>query len=232
MRRAASLAMPASSANSTTAATSSCQAPSPRASRSAAAATASACFVSSTIPGPGRGLGSELAEDGFGLSGSRAGQSPGLPRADALRRLIESRAIDGLSIGFRTVRARREAYATGHAAGIWQIDLWEISIVTFPMLAGARIAPTAAKPTPRRPTGASSGRSMRPSPHCANPENGQSMTEATETFEIKAIARRLPAKVAGRFGEFLRPVRGIQAHQRPAPGRHRTPRHCRCRHRG
>jgi len=62
----------------------------------------------------------------------------GVPRADALRRLIEKRAIDGLSIGFRTTRATREA-ASGHRR-LWAIELWEISIVTFPMLAEARIA--------------------------------------------------------------------------------------------
>jgi len=78
-----------------------------------------------------------IVEDGFGLWGEgRLG--PGVPRADALRKLIERGAIDGLSIGFRTVRATREA-ATGYRK-LWQIDLWEISIVTFPMMEGARIA--------------------------------------------------------------------------------------------
>lgn len=61
---------------------------------------------------------------------------PGVPRADALRKLIEKRAVDGLSIGFRTVRATRE----GGLRKLWQIDLWEISIVTFPMMDAARIA--------------------------------------------------------------------------------------------
>ena len=62
----------------------------------------------------------------------------GVPRADALRRLIASGAIDGLSIGFRTVRATRDPRSRHRR--LWQIDLWEISIVTFPMLAGARIS--------------------------------------------------------------------------------------------
>lgn len=62
---------------------------------------------------------------------------PGVPRADALRRLIGNGALDGLSIGFRTVRATREG---GHRK-LWQIDLFEISIVTFPMMEDARIAP-------------------------------------------------------------------------------------------
>ena len=83
----------------------------------------------------------ELArEDGFGLW-VEGRLVPGVPRADALRRLIERRAIDGLSIGFRTVRATREA-RSGHRR-LWAVDLWEISIVTFPMLAEARIAEAA-----------------------------------------------------------------------------------------
>ena len=53
-------------------------------------------------------------------------------------RLIERRAVDGLSIGFRTVRATREG--KGGQRKLWQIDLWEISIVTFPMLDRARIS--------------------------------------------------------------------------------------------
>ena len=63
---------------------------------------------------------------------------PGVPRADALRRLIGNGALDGLSIGFRTVRATR----AGGLRKLWQIDLFEVSIVTFPMLEDARIAPS------------------------------------------------------------------------------------------
>lgn len=89
-------------------------------------------------------------EDGYGLW-VEGRLVPGVPRADALRRLIERRAIDGLSIGFRTERATREA-RSGHRR-IWEIDLWEISIVTFPMLGEARIAPGGA--------GAPAGGSLR-----------------------------------------------------------------------
>ena len=72
-------------------------------------------------------------------SGSRAGWCREVPRAEALRRLIARGAVDGLSIGFRTVKATRDA-PRGHRK-LWEIDLWEISIVTFPMMDLARIAP-------------------------------------------------------------------------------------------
>ena len=60
----------------------------------------------------------------------------GVPRSDALKRLIENGALDGLSIGFRTVKAsRRDGNRLLH-----EIDLYEVSIVTFPMMEDARIA--------------------------------------------------------------------------------------------
>jgi HK97 family phage prohead protease len=85
-----------------------------------------------------------IAEDGFGLW-VEGRLTDGVPRADALRRLIEKRAVDGLSIGFRTVKAVREA-GTGHRR-LSEIDLWEISIVTFPMMDAARIS-SRASPAP------------------------------------------------------------------------------------
>lgn len=51
--------------------------------------------------------------------------------------LLRSGAIDGLSIGFRTGRA--VADRKSGARKIYELDLWEVSIVTFPMLAQARI---------------------------------------------------------------------------------------------
>ena len=84
------------------------------------------------------GIWENLVEDGHGLFA--AGRLvPGVPRAEALRRLIGNGALDGLSIGFRTVRASREP-GKGHRRLI-EIDLYEISIVTFPMMEEARIAP-------------------------------------------------------------------------------------------
>lgn len=51
--------------------------------------------------------------------------------------LLEAGAIDGLSIGYRTVRAEK---AEG-GRRLLQIDLWEVSVVTFPMLPEARVQP-------------------------------------------------------------------------------------------
>lgn len=51
--------------------------------------------------------------------------------------LIEAGAIDGLSIGYRTVRATKN----GKGQRLLQeLELWEVSLVTFPMLPSARVA--------------------------------------------------------------------------------------------
>lgn len=51
--------------------------------------------------------------------------------------LIEAGAIDGLSIGYRTIRAIKDRQ--GHRR-LAELDLWEVSLVTFPMLPEARVA--------------------------------------------------------------------------------------------
>jgi HK97 family phage prohead protease len=51
--------------------------------------------------------------------------------------LIAAGAIDGLSIGYRTERATKGA--KGQRL-LQQLDLWEVSLVTFPMLPTARLA--------------------------------------------------------------------------------------------
>lgn len=53
--------------------------------------------------------------------------------------LAKAGAIDGLSIGFKATRARRE----GALRVLSEVDLWEVSLVTFPMLPGARFSPSA-----------------------------------------------------------------------------------------
>lgn len=49
--------------------------------------------------------------------------------------LIRARIIDGLSIGYRTMKAQK----SGGARRISEADLWEVSIVTFPMAPKARL---------------------------------------------------------------------------------------------
>jgi HK97 family phage prohead protease len=84
-----------------------------------------------------------LLEDSRGLK-VRGRLSLEVARARELRALIRDGAVDGLSIGFRTERARADP-STGRRH-LLKIDLWEVSLVTFPMLPGARV--TAAKTLP------------------------------------------------------------------------------------
>jgi len=82
------------------------------------------------------GLWDAIVEDGVGLR-VEGRLLETVPRAKSLASLVAAGAVDGLSIGFRAVRASRDK-ATGYRR-LWQIDLWEISIVTFPMQEAARI---------------------------------------------------------------------------------------------
>ncbi|PWE30645.1 HK97 family phage prohead protease [Maritimibacter sp. 55A14] len=50
--------------------------------------------------------------------------------------LVRAGAIDGLSIGYRTVKARKDAKGQRLLA---ELELWEVSLVTFPMLPEARV---------------------------------------------------------------------------------------------
>jgi len=78
----------------------------------------------------------DIAEDERGLL-VRGRLTPGVGRAREVLELMRAGALDGLSIGFRTVRARKDARAG--VRRIVEADLWEISVVTFPMLPGARV---------------------------------------------------------------------------------------------
>ena len=51
--------------------------------------------------------------------------------------LLAAGAIDGLSIGSRTVKARKDDKGGRILA---ELELWEVSLVTFPMLPEARVA--------------------------------------------------------------------------------------------
>ncbi|WP_374513191.1 HK97 family phage prohead protease [Brevundimonas sp.] len=87
------------------------------------------------------GVWDELVEDEQGLfvRGRILDWSAEARFAGALAR---AGAMDGLSIGFRSVRARR----AGALRVLVEVDLWEVSLVTFPMLPGARFRPAVPAP--------------------------------------------------------------------------------------
>jgi HK97 family phage prohead protease len=92
---------------------------------------------------PGEPIGAwlDIREDQTGLF-VRGRLLPEVNRAREVLALMRAGVLDGLSIGFRTVRAKAgQAVAnTTHAARqLLEVDLWEISVVTFPMLPEARV---------------------------------------------------------------------------------------------
>ena len=86
-----------------------------------------------------------LIEDSRGLF-VRGRLSLAVARAREIHALMRDGAIDGLSIGFRPEKARSEP-RTG-LRRLERVDLWEVSIVTFPMLPQARISAVKAMQRP------------------------------------------------------------------------------------
>lgn len=82
------------------------------------------------------GVWEEVREDETGLW-VRGRLLDGVARGREAVALIEAGAIDGLSIGYRTVRAERDNKGRRLLS---EVELWEVSLVTFPMLSEARIA--------------------------------------------------------------------------------------------
>ncbi|HYF21859.1 MAG TPA: HK97 family phage prohead protease [Caulobacteraceae bacterium] len=82
------------------------------------------------------GVWDEVAEDAEGLivRGRILDVTPEGRMAAALAR---AGALDGLSIGFRAVKAR--SGDGGRLRVLTEVELWEVSLVTFPMLPSARI---------------------------------------------------------------------------------------------
>lgn len=82
------------------------------------------------------GIWEEVREDAKGLwVKGRLLQDVARGREAAV--LIGAGAIDGLSIGYRTVRAKKDN--RGQRL-LEELELWEVSLVTFPMLPSARVA--------------------------------------------------------------------------------------------
>lgn len=83
------------------------------------------------------GVWDELSEDNHGLK-ARGSLIMDVPKAIEARALIKGGAVSGLSIGFRTKEAEIDR-ATG-ARKLKKIELWEVSLVTFPMLPEAQVS--------------------------------------------------------------------------------------------
>ena len=81
------------------------------------------------------GVWERVVEDATGLRVEGVIQS-GSEVADRVIALVASGAVDGLSIGYRTARSRPDT----EGRELLELDLFEISVVAFPMLPTARIA--------------------------------------------------------------------------------------------
>ncbi len=83
------------------------------------------------------GIWEEIREDARGLF-VRGKLDPAVAKAREVQALLRTRAVDGLSIGFKTERSRRDQKSG--LRRLEKLDLWEISVVTFPMLPDARVS--------------------------------------------------------------------------------------------
>ena len=81
------------------------------------------------------GVWDELREDGKGLW-VKGRILDAVEKGREAAALIGAGAIDGLSIGYRTVRATKDD--RGQRL-LNEVELWEVSLVTFPMLPQARV---------------------------------------------------------------------------------------------
>ncbi|MGD1882326.1 MAG: HK97 family phage prohead protease [Paracoccaceae bacterium] len=82
------------------------------------------------------GIWDEVREDGKGLW-VKGRLLADVEKGREAAALIAARAIDGLSIGYRTVKSTRND--KGQRL-LTELELWEVSLVTFPMLPSARVA--------------------------------------------------------------------------------------------
>ena len=81
------------------------------------------------------GVWDEIREDEKGLW-VKGRLLPEIGQAREAAALIAAGAIDGLSIGYRTISAERDAKGRRLLS---EVELWEVSLVTFPMLPEAKV---------------------------------------------------------------------------------------------
>ena len=82
------------------------------------------------------GVWDEVREDEVGLF-VKGHLIADVPKSLEAARLLSAGALDGLSIGCRTIKAQKRADGS---RALSELDLWEVSLVTFPMLPDARVA--------------------------------------------------------------------------------------------
>jgi HK97 family phage prohead protease len=135
----------------------------------------------------------ELTEDQRGLY-ARGRLIPEVARARELLSLLRAGAVDGLSIGFRTVKGSLDPKT--RVRRLIAVDLWEISIVTFPLLAGARVRAVKHSP-PRSQSGfalAERGAASRPT---LSPARLRGAEVAASATQARARAERAWGRLAG-----------------------------------
>lgn len=82
------------------------------------------------------GVWEDIREDSHGLL-AKGRLMTSVVKAREVLSLMRAGVLDGLSIGFQTVKSQRRS--KHGLRKIEKVDLWEISIVTFPMMPEARI---------------------------------------------------------------------------------------------
>jgi uncharacterized protein len=87
-------------------------------------------------PGQPIGVWDEVREDGTGLW-VKGRILTEVEKGREVAALLAAGAIDGLSIGYRTVKSERDGKGKRLLS---ELELWEVSLVTFPMLPEARVA--------------------------------------------------------------------------------------------
>jgi uncharacterized protein len=125
---------------------------------------------------------------------------PAIARAREIHALIQAGALDGLAVGFRLLRARRDPRGGRH---LLAVSLHAISIVTFPVMPPARLLPLGVKgwkDQPRHPKGTSDGGKWT-----SGGGGGDSGAKPGELPTTHSLVRRLLPPVAGPHGQRTAP---------------------------
>jgi uncharacterized protein len=132
------------------------------------------------------GVWDKIHEDARGLF-VRGRLTLDVAKARDVRALLKSGAIDGLSIGFKALKSRRDP-RTG-LRRLLEVDLWEISIVTFPMLPDARIASIKQSTSDNRPATAEFERWLMEDAGFSQ-SDARAVVRATEPQRLLALDKR------------------------------------------